>query len=107
MSGPAAPYEIKISSESLSKSSLENWAYHRAAVLQDTANATLLWIELGEITLATRQQEFAIAQTSIQNQDLNLQATELFHYLDSESFVIPADSSRLIWYQQLYGQDFS
>jgi len=106
-SGTAAPYEIKISSESLSKSSLENWAYHRVAVLQDTANATLLWIELGEITLATSQQEFAIAQTSIQNQDLNLQATELFHYLDSEPFVIPADSSRLIWYQQLYGQGLS
>ncbi|MFZ5519434.1 MAG: C25 family cysteine peptidase [Candidatus Zhuqueibacterota bacterium] len=102
-SGTVSPYEIKISTEQLSKSNFENIVYHRASVLQDTANSSLLWVELGEIKLVTGTIELELPQLSIQNQNLSLTPATAFQYLDSELFVIPDESTNLAWYQNIYG----
>jgi len=53
-SGSSSPYEIKLNTEALLKTTGEmDLVYHRAAVLQDTLYSSLLWIELGEMVIKT------------------------------------------------------
>ena len=104
-SGSSSPYEIKLSSEYLSKSSGEmNLVYHRAAVLQDTLNSFLLWTELGEILLKTESGEILVLLKPVENRDLELTQNSVFTYLESEPFVIPADVTGIICYRNVYGK---
>jgi len=103
-SGTSSPYQITISSEQLTKSNLEDVVYHRAGVLQDTANTSLLWVEWGEITLQTAKEEITLSPIVVPDLDLKLTPTSVFTYLDSEPFLIPEDATSIVWYQNIYGR---
>jgi hypothetical protein len=108
-SGSTAPYEIKTSSETLSKTASPlATAYHRSIAIIDTTTNAWLEVRLNKLSVKTRHsEEFTMPFVSAKGDSLTLTPANAFTNLASSPVVLPADAESLAVYCQVSGQGLS
>ncbi len=119
--GSDSPYQIYLSSETLPLGGMGKLLasaegaqehlkmlpcpqhYHRAAMLADTTNSLLLWVQWGEITVKTRKgEEIPVSFVTWEDSLSKITQETAFTYLTTESLLLPDDADSLEWMQELY-----
>lgn len=97
--GTTSPYQIKTSTETLSKTGLGTLAvaYHRATAVVDTASGAWFDMRLDKISVKTKTgKEFVIPFANAQEDPLTLTPAKAFDNLSSMPVVLPADAESLL-----------
>jgi hypothetical protein len=108
--GSSAPYQIKTSSETLSKTSAGPlaMAYHRSIAIIDTTTNAWLEVRLDKLAVKTRRgEEFTMPFASAKDDSLTLTPTNAFSNLASSPVSLPADAESLSVHCQVSGQGLS
>jgi hypothetical protein len=96
--GSSAPYQIKMSTETLSKTGAGPlaMAYHRSVASIDTTTDAWLEVRLNELSVKTRRgEEFAIPFASAKEDSLTLTPANAFTNLASSPVAVSADAESL------------
>ncbi|MGH7595614.1 MAG: T9SS type A sorting domain-containing protein, partial [bacterium] len=108
--GSSAPYQIKTSTETLSKTVADPlaMAYHRSIAIIDTTTNAWLEVRLDKLAVKTRRgEEFVIPFTSAKEDSLTLRPANAFSNLASSPVALPADAESLAVQCQVSGQGLS
>jgi hypothetical protein len=108
--GSSAPYQIKTSSETLSKTGAGPlaMAYHRSVAIIDTTANAWLEVRLNALSVKTRRgDELAIPFASAKEDSLTLTPANAFSNLASSPVTLPADAESLAVVCQVSGQGLS
>ena len=108
--GTAAPYEIKTSTETLSKTGGKQLAlsYHRSIAVIDTTTRNWLEVRLDKLAIKTKSgEEVAIPFVEAKEDDKTLKPAKAFDNLASSSITAPADAESLFVRCQVNGQGIS
>jgi len=109
-SNSAAPYQIQISAETLSKASDKKLAinYHRSIAIIDTAAGKWLEVRLDKLAVKTKSgEEITIPFAEAKVDDNTLTPTNAFANLASSSIRLPADAESLFVHYQVNGEGLS
>ena len=92
----SSPYEIKISSETMSKSNEQDVAYRRSIAVIDTFSGAWLEIRLDELSVTTASgEEFSIPFEEAKEDEQTLTPANAFGNLSSREVMIPAEAESL------------
>jgi hypothetical protein len=108
--GSSAPYQIKISSETLSKTGAGPlaMAYHRSIAIIDTTANAWLEVRLNKLSVKTRRgEEFTMPFANAKEDALTLTPANAFSNLASSPVTLPADAESLAVVCQVSGQGLS
>ncbi|KAA0223565.1 hypothetical protein EDS67_25705 [candidate division KSB1 bacterium] len=106
--GTASPYEVKTSSETLSKNSPLTVAYHRSIAVIDTASGAYLELRINKLSVKTRTgDEFTIPFSMAQEDTATLTPANAFINLASQTVLLPADAESLVVNCLISGQELS
>jgi hypothetical protein len=106
--GTASPYQIKISTETLSKVNSLTAAYHRSVAVIDSTTSAWLEVRLDKLSVKTKSgSEFAIPFENAKEDDATLTPANAFINLSAPPVVLPADAESLLVNCQISAQDLS
>lgn len=109
-SGSVAPYQIKTSTETLSKSTGSPLAtvYHRSIAIIDTTTGNWLEVRLDKLAVKTKSgEEFTIPLVEAKEDDKTLTPVNAFINLASSAITLPVEAESLFVHCQVNGQGLS
>ena len=94
--GTSSPYQIKTSTETLSKTGSLTVAYHRSIAVVDTSTGAWLEVRLDKLLMKTKSgDEFIIPFETAREDDATLTPANAFINLSSPPVLLPADAESL------------